>query len=63
MSLFSKIFKYKADVEDNVVSLITSSLGYIESTSDYIVLWCIPICSQRHTIMYQEHSMKDKGRR
>lgn len=33
MSLFSKIFKYKADVE---VSLITSSLEYIESTSDYI---------------------------
>jgi hypothetical protein len=31
-SMFNKISKYKAEVDDSVVSLISSSLGYMEST-------------------------------
>jgi hypothetical protein len=33
--MFSKTSKYEAEVDDSVVSLISSSLGYIESTYEW----------------------------
>jgi hypothetical protein len=34
-SMFSKTSKYEAEVDDSVVSSISSSLGYIESTYEW----------------------------
>ena len=35
MPMFNKISKYEADMEDSVMSFISSSLGYIESTYEW----------------------------
>jgi hypothetical protein len=58
VSNFNNISKYKADVEHSVVSFISSSLGYIEST--YVWNWLLLI--DKTLSIYQNVELKATAR-
>ena len=51
MSMFNKISKYEADMEDSVVSFNSSSLGYIESTYE----WKLLLLIDKPSLIYRQY--------
>jgi hypothetical protein len=56
--MFNKTSKYEAEVDDSVVSFISSSLGYIESTHE----WNRSLLMDETSLIYLNVELKAKAR-